>query len=179
MTVDNAAGVAVRADINLALKALASQSGGASAPSTTFPSQMWADTGTGRLKRRDSANTLWLDCGALDTPVFDRGSNTNGEYIKFADGTLICWRLAAFSIAVTTASGGIFCSSSTIAGLAFAAPFIAKPTVKTSAVTASGLGWLTQASEQTTTAGPLLFVVNPTSGTISGTLNQLAIGRWY
>ena len=77
MTVDNGAGVAVRADINLALKALASQSSGASAPSPTFPAQMWADTGTGRLKQRDAANSIWVDKGPLDgamapldSPVF-------------------------------------------------------------------------------------------------------------
>jgi len=67
MTVDNGAGLAVRTDINNALKALASQSSGASAPSPTFPCQEWADTGTGRLKRRDSANTVWLDAGILDS----------------------------------------------------------------------------------------------------------------
>ena len=67
MTVDNGAGVAVRADINLALKALASQSSGASAPSPAYPAQMWADTGTGRLRQRDSANTLWIDLGPLDS----------------------------------------------------------------------------------------------------------------
>jgi len=76
-TVDNGAGVAVRADINLALKALASQSSGASAPSPTFPAQVWADTGTGRLKQRDAANANWVDKGPidgamapLDSPVF-------------------------------------------------------------------------------------------------------------
>lgn len=66
MDILNGAGLAVRTDLNLALKALASQSLGATAPTTTFPGQMWADTGTARLKQRDSANTKWLDRGALD-----------------------------------------------------------------------------------------------------------------
>ncbi|MHC8334571.1 glycine-rich domain-containing protein [Pseudomonas sp. LB3P25] len=77
MTVDNGAGVAVRADINLALKALASQSSGASAPSPTYPAQMWADTGTGRLRQRDSANTLWIDLGPLDSARPAPGSLLN------------------------------------------------------------------------------------------------------
>jgi hypothetical protein len=68
-TVDNGAGVAVRADINLALKALASQSSGASAPSPTFPAQVWADTGTGRLKQRNAANSAWVDKGPIDGPM--------------------------------------------------------------------------------------------------------------
>jgi hypothetical protein len=69
MNVDNGAGVAVRADINLALKALASQSSGASAPSPTFPAQVWADTGTGRLKQRNAANSAWVDKGPIDGPM--------------------------------------------------------------------------------------------------------------
>jgi len=77
MTVDNGAGLAVRADINLALKALASLSSGASAPSPSFPCQLWADTGTGRLRQRDSANTLWIDLGPLDSARPAPGSLLN------------------------------------------------------------------------------------------------------
>jgi len=77
MTVDNGAGLAVRADINLALKALASQSSGAIAPSPTFPCQLWGDTGTGRLRQRDSANTLWIDLGPLDSARPAPGSLLN------------------------------------------------------------------------------------------------------
>lgn len=91
MTVDNGAGLAVRADINLALKALASQSSGATAPSPTFPCQIWADTGTSRLWRRNSANTAWLDMGPIDTGLQDSGRLLNiqtftasGTYTKTA-----------------------------------------------------------------------------------------------
>lgn len=77
MTVDNGAGVVVRADINLALKALASQSSGASAPSPTYPCQVWGDTGTSRLRQRDSANTLWIDLGPLDSARPAPGSLLN------------------------------------------------------------------------------------------------------
>lgn len=66
MTVDNGSGLGVRADINAALQALASLSSGASAPSPTFPTQLWADTGNSRLKRRNAANSAWLDLGPLD-----------------------------------------------------------------------------------------------------------------
>lgn len=74
MTVDNGAGLAVRADLNLALKALASQSSGSSAPSTTYPLQVWGDTGTGRLKQRNSANTTWIDRGPLDSAMTTRAA---------------------------------------------------------------------------------------------------------
>jgi hypothetical protein len=77
MTVDNGAGLAVRTDLNNALKALVSQSSGASAPSPTFPCQLWADTGTSRLRQRDSANTLWIDLGPLDSARPAPGSLLN------------------------------------------------------------------------------------------------------
>lgn len=73
MNVDNGAGVAVRADLNNALKALASQSSGAAAPSPTFPAQVWADTGTGRLMQRNAANSAWVDKGPIDGAMVPQG----------------------------------------------------------------------------------------------------------
>lgn len=67
MNVANGPGLTFRTDMNAALQALASQSSGATEPSPAFPCQVWADTGTGRLKQRDSANTVWLDRGGLDS----------------------------------------------------------------------------------------------------------------
>jgi len=78
MNIANGPGATFRADLNNALGALVSQSSGASAPSPTFPCQVWADTGTGRLKQRDSANTQWLDRGLLN----DIGSSA-GNYSGF------------------------------------------------------------------------------------------------
>ncbi|WP_223538801.1 hypothetical protein [Pseudomonas sp. BF-R-12] len=74
MTVDNGSGLGVRTDINSALQALASLSSGASAPSPSFPCQLWADTGTSRLRRRNIANTAWVDVGPLDAALRDAAS---------------------------------------------------------------------------------------------------------
>lgn len=79
MTVDNGSGLGVRTDINNALQALASLSSGASAPSPSFPCQIWADTGTGRLKRRNAANSAWVDEGPLDAALRDAASQ--GEFV--------------------------------------------------------------------------------------------------
>lgn len=74
MDVANGAGVVVRADINAGLQALASSSSGSSAPSPSFPCQLWADTGASRLKRRNAANSAWLDEGPLDAALRDAAS---------------------------------------------------------------------------------------------------------
>lgn len=62
---DNASGVNFRADLNLALLALISQSSGASAPATTYAYMFWMDTsgGTPILKIRNAANSAWITIG--------------------------------------------------------------------------------------------------------------------
>lgn len=75
--VANAPGSTVRADINSALQALATLSSGASAPSTTYAHQLWADTTVGALKRRNAANSGWIVVRTLDeTFLLSRSSNT-------------------------------------------------------------------------------------------------------
>ena len=77
MNIANGSGSAVRADINNALVALASNGSGSSAPATTFAYQWWADTTTGVLRRRNAANSGWLDEATLDESfVLSRSSDT-------------------------------------------------------------------------------------------------------
>lgn len=71
MNIANGPGAAFRSDLNGALGAIASQNSGASAPSPTFPCQVWGDTGTMRIKKRNSTNTAWLDMGPLDSELRD------------------------------------------------------------------------------------------------------------
>lgn len=61
----NSDGATVRADLNSALAAVVSLNSGASAPSTTFAYQWWADTTNGLLKQRNAADSAWLLRGPL------------------------------------------------------------------------------------------------------------------
>lgn len=63
--IDNATGAAVRADLNNALAAIVSLNSGATAPTTTYAYQPWADSTTGLLKLRNAANTGWVTVGTL------------------------------------------------------------------------------------------------------------------
>lgn len=298
MTVDNGAGVGVRADLNSALKALVSQSSGASAPNPAFPCQLWADTGTGRLKRRDSANTLWLDIGILDAlgeiqtvasapltdigaatskvvaisgtttitglgsivagvtrtvrftgtllltynatslilpggasittavndtaeflslgggnwiclhynpangtygrstivgtvsqaggiptgAIIEKGSNANGDFVKFADGTLICSDRFGFNAGTNSAAGSLFQTAITPAR-EFPAAFVGVPKVQ---VTAFAVGIAVApcaaGAVASPTNWPAMSCIGPfnTGGTFyQGIYNYLAIGKWY
>ena len=55
-----------RADLNLALQALASTSSGATAPSTTYANMLWYDTANNILKMRTEADDAWIELGTLD-----------------------------------------------------------------------------------------------------------------
>ena len=60
MSVANANGATVRADINSALQALASANSGAAAPATTYANMWWHDDTNDILKVRDEANANWI-----------------------------------------------------------------------------------------------------------------------
>lgn len=60
MSISNADGATVRADLNSALQALASNNSGATAPGTTYAYQWWVDTADGVLKQRNAANSAWV-----------------------------------------------------------------------------------------------------------------------
>lgn len=77
MNIANGSGSAVRADINLALVALASNNSGSSAPATTYAYMWWPDTTNGVLRRRNAANSAWIDVETIDeTFVLSRSSDT-------------------------------------------------------------------------------------------------------
>ena len=77
----NAAGATVRADINSALSAIASNNSGSSEPSTTFAYEWWIDTSTGVLKLRNSGNSGWVTMPfsiSSDNTVDINGGTVNG-----------------------------------------------------------------------------------------------------
>jgi hypothetical protein len=75
--IDNSTGANVRADINLVLQAILTNNSSSSAPSTTAAYMWWADTTTGILKIRNSANNAWVELLQLDgTLTLEDGSES-------------------------------------------------------------------------------------------------------
>lgn len=73
-----------RADLNLALSALATLSSGPSAPATTSANMLWYDTGVNTLKVRSEADDAWLSVGYLNQSLnefslFDDTKVVNGS----------------------------------------------------------------------------------------------------
>jgi len=66
MVIANQTAPNFRADLNLALQALASTSSGSSAPATTYANMLWYDTSSNILKMRTEADDAWIEMGSLD-----------------------------------------------------------------------------------------------------------------
>ena len=60
-TIPNSGGSTYRAAVNTALSAIQSCSSGTAAPSPTVAGMLWYDTTNSELKRRNTANTAWIE----------------------------------------------------------------------------------------------------------------------
>ena len=111
--------------------------------------------------------------------LMESGSNGNGRYSKYADGTMICTRTVAINQAINFAAGPIFYSQ--VAAQAYAASFVgAVPTVEFLLEDTIGLSWPAAGTAGTLTACPLINMMAPISRTsASYTLYITAIGRWF
>jgi hypothetical protein len=95
---DNQSGLAFRQDLNNALAAVATINSGATAPSTTYAYQLWADTTAGQLKQRNAANSAWVVLGTLATanlglaptasPTFSGTATFSGNVLLSGTGVL-------------------------------------------------------------------------------------------
>jgi hypothetical protein len=80
----NGTGNAVRSDLNNALAAIVSNNSGSSEPSTKYAYQWWADTTTGQLKLRNSANNAWITIFELDGTMLMEDGTVSAPGLAFA-----------------------------------------------------------------------------------------------
>lgn len=121
-------------------------------------------------------NALDLELGSVN--VVERGSNANGEYVRFADGTQICTRNGLSSAVTFAATGSIFQSGALT--WTYPASFAAAPSV--SATERGGIGntWAglgAVADDVGTECRFSAFKSTGGAGTIAHKL--LAVGRWF
>jgi hypothetical protein len=116
--------------------------------------------------------TVSTVAGQPTRAVIERGSNANGEFVRFADGTQICTRSGLSAAAVSTALGAVFRSGDVT--WTYPAAFAAAPVVSGQAEDIDA--WLTAALPGTTNVSVrLLSAVSKTAATA---LRVTAVGRW-
>jgi len=64
--IDNQSAPAARADINAVLQAIVTTNSGGASPVTTYANQLWYDTATNQLKKRNEADSAWIILGTVD-----------------------------------------------------------------------------------------------------------------
>jgi hypothetical protein len=131
---------------------------------------------------KNIVGTVSQSGGVPTGAIFERGSNSNGNYIKFADGTLKTWQeVAHLDTAVDVAVGPIFRSPS------FDCPpyphaFVARPVIATDYRATNGVNfWGSSAGlGDATRAFDSYRFFNPnTTSTAQLRVCISATGRWY
>lgn len=111
--------------------------------------------------------------------IIESGSNENGSWIKFSDGTMITYQSIYYSNLSCITWGSLYTTGAlTITN--FPISFVEPPTVNYSWSVDSANCWVSTHDGQKKTkdhAGGIQLV-RPTFGTISGTLEMIAIGKW-
>lgn len=79
--IDNQPGASFRADLNNVLAAIVSNNSGATAPTTTYPFQWWADTTADVLKQRDASNSEWQDVYPLGGGLVSQTGSTGAAIL--------------------------------------------------------------------------------------------------
>lgn len=139
------------------------------------------DTTEGRLMRADygygPGNLLGTVSESGGTPngaVIERGSNANGDYVRFADGTQIC-SVTLGAVACDTADGALFASAEAdwTFPMGFAtgtAPAVSGGAGATGRFVGCGTPTETQVA---------IKVLSSTSDTAQVSPTILAVGRWF
>lgn len=111
------------------------------------------------------------------TQLPESGSNANGNYMKFPDGTLICTKTVTVSVSYS-AWGSCYESNSIDLG-ALPMEFYSAPVVTLNLNNSSSSGWIVGCNPTTTTLGNTRCI-RPNVGTSSQniTIGIIAIGRW-
>lgn len=110
--------------------------------------------------------------------IIESGSNSNGNYIKFSDGTMICTKSVIVSTKIENPWGNLFESSQLDLGN-FPVSFIETPVLSVNKTIGRG-SWLELVEGTTNSAIGNTYLVSAvsTTSTTNITINIIAIGKW-
>lgn len=119
--------------------------------------------------------TVGVVSGVSTGSIIERGGNANGDYVKFADGTMICTYYRAGDIPMSAGYGvsGLYMGTFS---WTFPASFLVAPQVTGSGSDPSRVGWVSAYNLGASSCSPVYFTgsaaVNPCG------IHMVAIGRW-
>ncbi|MBU1567726.1 MAG: hypothetical protein KJ630_19140 [Proteobacteria bacterium] len=165
-TADANTGPSVRAAINAAMQALASNNSGATEPSTTYAYQWWSDTTTGIMKQRNAADTAWIARGLLASEWVTTGLGEMPSGVEFT-GDIVGGSFSMNSSDATndTDFGSIVCMDSTNTSLISSTSTITKRLDAAWAV-GTGNGGLANGSKAVSTIYHLYAILKTSDNTV-------------
>lgn len=104
----------------------------------------------------------------------ERGSNANGEFVKFADGTMICWAPSSTTANSSTATGSLF-HTTALATWTFPVVFVGDPPNVHGSVESTGM-WAALAAPTTTAVN--YRAMSAVSIATAQRVRMTAFGRW-
>lgn len=136
--------------------------------------------------RANLVGTVTQSGGTPTGAGIEGGSNANGDYVRFADGTQICWQTVT-SGSVTQFGAGTFGNPYSSSGMTWNYPagFITRPVVHVQVDTGTLTGSARRLVAIIGTVSPLAtndITVSRFSGDATPstpTLHQCAVGRWF
>jgi hypothetical protein len=129
----------------------------------------------GAFRKGTLLGTVSQSAGVPTGAVIERGSNANGEYVRFADGTQICSKLTAATQAPNTVLGALF-GSAAAGAWAFPAVFVTEP-ICSGLAPGSSSRWVSVSDVNT--VGGNLTMLSHTSSSVATAINVIATGRWF
>jgi len=98
---------ATRADINNAFQAIASNSSGPTAPSTTYANMWWYDTTNNKMYLRNEADSAWIEVATIDQTNNEWQITTGVVQAKDSDGLVLRTDDGTTRLALDDATGDI------------------------------------------------------------------------
>lgn len=169
----NWVGLHIQRTAEIAVQLLVSRAGSPMIATRRVDTGVWTDW----LYHYNSENILGTVGQASGVPtgaIIERGSNANGEYTKFADGTMICRASGTGLPAAENPVGSVFSGSEL--EWTFPMAFASAPACFGGHRSPSA-GWVS-CRPKSATVGALRWIT-PTSSTSASSYDAVAIGRWF
>jgi len=133
-------------------------------------------------KSYDTGNAVGTVSQSGGTPtgaIIERGSNANGEYVKFADGTMICTLVVQYTgIDITTAAGALY-TNATLPTWTFPASFSSTSSLNVTASPRISGNILCRGRVTSLTTADIKFFSTASSAATDIFVEHIAIGHWY
>jgi len=143
-------------------------------------------TGASSAAARDLVGTVGQIGGIPSGAIFERGSNANGEYVRYADGTQICWKTdVTFTRAANSIVNYSWTFPATFSSIPAGIPMCSRPNTivsYTGDITLQSVGSMNVTTGGTTTAFFGYSRIDSSPLWASGSILNCRIGmigRWF